>query len=111
MQLEPGQLRGLDRSGCAFDTVGRCGSPLSAAAVRATVEPPRDIVTIGFVLRADEPLLIDGRPFRRRHDMSACRRRRRSPKFRYPAGSRIVTLAMPSARLRFDGRQIRRVQE
>src|SRR5262249_33749798 len=61
MQLGPGHLLGaIER--LRFGTLAMRITELSAA-VRVTIEPPRDIVTLGFVLRSDEPFLIGGRSF------------------------------------------------
>jgi len=65
-----------------------------SAAVRATVEPPDDVVTLGFVLRADEPFLIAGRRFRT--GMMGVFAAGQVSEVRYPSGSRSVTLAVPS---------------
>ncbi|WP_428660230.1 helix-turn-helix domain-containing protein [Reyranella sp.] len=93
MQLGPGQLRAsIER--LRFNTLAMRVTDFSAA-VRATVEPPKDIVTLGFVLRADEPFLIAGRHFG--VDMMSVFGPGQATEVRYPAGSRSVTLAMPSA--------------
>jgi len=93
MQLGPGQLRAsIER--LRFNTLAIRVTDFSAA-VRATVEPPKDIVTLGFVLRADEPFLIAGRHFG--VDMMSVFGPGQATEVRYPAGSRSVTLAMPSA--------------
>jgi len=92
MQLGPGQLRAsIER--LRFNTLAMRVTEFSAA-VRATVEPPKDIVTLGFVLQAEEPFLIAGRPFR--VDMMSVFGAGQVSEVRYPAGSRSVTLAMPS---------------
>lgn len=93
MQLGPGQLRAsIER--LRFDTLAMRVTDFSAA-VRVTVEPPKDVVTLGFVLRADEPFLIAGRHFG--VDMMSVFGAGQVSEVRYPAGSRSVTLAMPSA--------------
>ena len=93
MQLGPGQLRAsIER--LRFNTLAMRITDFSTA-VRATVEPPKDIVTLGFVLRADEPFLIAGRHFR--VDMMSVFGAGQVSEVRYPAGSRSVTLAMPFA--------------
>jgi AraC family ethanolamine operon transcriptional activator len=93
MQLGPGRLRAsIER--LRFNTVAMRIANFSAA-VRATVESPKDMVTLGFVLRAEEPFLIAGRRFQV-HMMSVFGAGDVT-EVRYPAGSRSVTLAMPSA--------------
>jgi AraC-like DNA-binding protein len=93
MQVGPGQLRAsIER--LQFNALAMRITDFSAA-VRATVEPPGDIVTLGFVLRADEPFLIAGRRFG--VDMMSVFGAGQVSEVRYPAGSRSVTLAMPSA--------------
>jgi methylphosphotriester-DNA--protein-cysteine methyltransferase len=93
MQLGPGRLRAsIDRL-----RVNRLAMRVTdfSAAVRVTVEPPSDIVTVGFVLRTEEPLLVEGRPFRT--GMMSVFGSGEVSEVRYPAGSRSVTLAIPSA--------------
>lgn len=93
MQLGPGQLRAsIER--LRFNTLAMRVTDFSTA-VRATVNPPKDIVTLGFVLRADEPFLIAGRHFR--VGMMSVFGAGQVSEVRYPAGSRSVTLAMPFA--------------
>jgi AraC family ethanolamine operon transcriptional activator len=93
MQLGPGRLwASIERM--RFNALALRITDFSAA-VRATVEPPKEIVTLGFVLRADEPLLITGQHFR--VDMMSVFGAGQESEVCYPAGSRSVTLAMPSA--------------
>lgn len=93
MQLGPGPLRGsIDR--LRFGTLAIRVTEFSAP-VRVTVEPPKDIVTLGVALRADEPFLIAGQRFG--VDMMSVFGAGKVSEVRYPAGSRSVTLAMPSA--------------
>jgi AraC family ethanolamine operon transcriptional activator len=93
MQLGPGQLRAaVERM--RFNSLAMRITDFSAA-VRAIVEPPEDVVTLGFVLRADESFLIGGRHFRA--GMMSVFGAGQVSEVRYPAGSRSVTLAMPAA--------------
>lgn len=92
MQLGRGQLR-ASIARLRFDTLALRVTDFSTA-VRATVEPPKDVVTLGFVLRADEPFLIAGRHFG--VDTMSVFGAGHVSEVRYPAGSRSVTLAMPS---------------
>lgn len=93
MQLGPGRLHAsIER--LRFNTLAMRVTAFSAA-VRATVEPPKDVVTLGFVLRADEPFLIAGRRFQA--GMMGVFAAGQVSEVRYPPGSRSVTLAMPSA--------------
>lgn len=70
-------------------------------AVRAIVQPPPDVVTLGLALDAPEPFLVAGHRF----PVSTLTvfGPGQTSEVRYPAGSRTVTLAMPSA---FFARQI-----
>ncbi len=93
MQLGSGQLRAsIDR--LRFNKLAMRVTEFSTA-VRVTVEPPRDMITLGFVLQADEPFLIAGRRFR--VDMMTVFGAGQVSEVRYPAGSRSVTLVVPSA--------------
>lgn len=93
MQLGPGQLRAsIER--LRFNTLAMRVTEFSTA-MRATVEPPRDMMTLGFVLHADEPFLIAGRHFRA--DMMSVFGGGQVSDIRYPAGSRSVTLVVSSA--------------
>lgn len=92
MQLGPGRLRAsIER--LRFGRVAIRVTSFSAA-VRATVEPPADVVTLGFVLAATEPFLIAGQRFHA--DMLIVFGAGAPTEVRYPAGSRSVTLAIPA---------------
>ncbi len=93
MQLGPGELHAsIER--LRFGTLAMRVTDFSTA-MRATIEPAGDIVTLGFALHADEPILITGQRFHA-GTMSLFPAGRAS-EVRYPAGSRSVTLAVPSA--------------
>ncbi len=84
MQVGPGQLRAsIERR--QFNALAMRITDFSAA-VRATVEPPGDIVTLGFVLRADRAVPDRRTAFRRRHD----ERVRRRPGVRSSLSGRLL---------------------
>lgn len=93
MQLGPGRLRGsIERA--RFNQIGVRTTQFSSA-VRAVIETPPDIVTLGFALQAPEPFIIAGErlPVGTLSIFGAGG----VNDVTYPAGATAVTLALPMA--------------